>query len=76
MVAAGVAHVTAVGVLHHLGCPTQPRGQAALQRRIVGRNRGARTTQTPQDTVCPCWLSLLTAVRGTEREIIVGIGDQ
>lgn len=63
VVADGVAHVTSVQVLRDSGGTAQPGGETTLQRCIVGRNRGACTTEAPEDAVRPGGFPLFSADR-------------
>lgn len=57
MVADGVLHVTAVEMLRHTGPAGQARHGAAHRHAVADRSH---RPQTPQNTVSPCRLTLLT----------------
>lgn len=73
MVTNGVAHVTPILMLRHFGGTTQPGGETALQRCIVGRNGGARATQAPEDAIRPRRFSLFSTERRARKHKIPSV---
>lgn len=67
MVTNGVAHVTSVQVLRDFSGTTQPGGETTLQRCIVGRNRGARPSKSPENAIRPRRFPLFSTERRARR---------